>query len=98
MIFFGSISVIFWAIFSFYFVSFPKEGGNAIIIITTTTKLISKTLLLIFVSLSLSYDNFYLFFQFVHNPTTTNTCINDISYIQDLRRERYQSQSFLTLI
>lgn len=50
--------------FSFYFVSFPKEGGNAIIIITTTTKLISKTLLLIFVSLSLSYDNFYLFFFF----------------------------------
>ena len=89
--------------FSFYFVSFPKEGGNAIII--TTTKLISKTLLLIFVSLSLSYDNFYLFFffQFVHNPTTTNTCINDISYIQDLR-EREISKSklffffFLTLI
>lgn len=50
--------------FSFYFVSFPKEGGNAIIIITTTTKLISKTLLLIFVSLSLSYDNFYFFFFF----------------------------------
>lgn len=50
--------------FSFYFVSFPKEGGNAIIITTTTTELISKTLLLIFVSLSLSYDNFYLFFFF----------------------------------
>lgn len=95
--FFGSISVFFFfgQFFSFYFVSFPKEGGNAIII-TTTTKLISKTLLLIFVSLSLSYDNFYLFFffQFVHNPTTTNTCINDISYIQDLR-EREISKSKL---
>lgn len=105
--FFGSISGFFFfgQFFSFYFVSFPKEGGNAIIITTTTTKLISKTLLLIFVSLSLSYDNFYLFFffQFVHNPTTTNTCINDISYIQDLR-EREISKSklffffFLTLI
>ena len=95
MIFFlGQFRFFFGQFFSFYFVSFPKEGGNAIIIITTTTKLISKTLLLIFVSLSLSYDNFYFFFQFVHNPTTTNTCINDISYIQDLRRERYQSQSF----
>ena len=75
-----------------------KEGGNAIIIITTTTKLISKTLLLIFVSLSLSYDNFYLFFQFVHNPTTTNTCINDISYIQDLRERDIKVKAFLTLI
>lgn len=62
--FFESISVFFFfgQFFSFYFVSFPKEGENAIIITTTTTKLISKTLLLIFVSLSLSYDNFYFFF------------------------------------